>query len=275
MKPEHILQADLLDIIFLGRNKEYGAYTLRKYYASRLLHSFGVTFLLVLSLVIVNQVKSNFSDKIPALAVVPVHDVHLSNAPEPEKKKEVIKEIKKPLRQLAHKAYVVPKIVKDDIADKNLPEVKELENKIISNIDKTGNDVSNDELIVPVNDKGKGGEGQAVEKPAEVIEPTAPLVKAEVMPEFPGGMEAFKKFMLRNLRQPDLNEGEKIIVRVQFVVDADGSIKNMHILQSGGGLDNEVIRVVAKMPKWKPGIQNGRFVAVYFTLPVTFMGPDS
>jgi protein TonB len=226
-------------------------------------------------LVIVNQVKSNFSDKIPALAVVPVHDVHLSNAPEPEKKKEVIKEIKKPLRQLAHKAYVVPKIVKDDIADKNLPEVKELENKIISNIDKTGNDVSNDELIVPVNDKGKGGEGQAVEKPAEVIEPTAPLVKAEVMPEFPGGMEAFKKFMLRNLRQPDLNEGEKIIVRVQFVVDADGSIKNMHILQSGGGLDNEVIRVVAKMPKWKPGIQNGRFVAVYFTLPVTFMGPDS
>jgi protein TonB len=226
-------------------------------------------------LVIVNQVKSNFTDKIPALAVVPVHDVHLSNAPEPEKKKEVIKEIKKPLRQLAHKAYVVPKIVKDDIADKNLPEVKELENKIISNIDKTGNDVSNDELIVPVNDKGKGGEGQAVEKPAEVIEPTAPLVKAEVMPEFPGGMEAFKKFMLRNLRQPDLNEGEKIIVRVQFVVDADGSIKNMHILQSGGGLDNEVIRVVAKMPKWKPGIQNGRFVAVYFTLPVTFMGPDS
>jgi protein TonB len=238
------------------------------------MYSFGVTILLVLSLVIVNHVKQNFRDKIPALAVVPVHDVHLSNAPEPEKKKEVVKEIKKPVKHLAQKAYVVPKIVKDDIADKDLPEVKQLEDKVISNIDKSGSDVSNDELIVPTSDN-KGGEGQAIEKPAEVLEPTAPLVKAEVMPEFPGGMEAFKKFMLRNLRQPDLNEGEKIIVRVQFVVDADGSIKNMNILQSGGGLDNEVIRVVAKMPKWKPGIQNGRFVAVYFTLPVTFLGPDS
>jgi protein TonB len=48
----------------------------------------------------------------------------------------------------------------------------------------------------------------------------------------------------------------------------------MNILQSGGALDSEVLRVVAKMPKWKPGIQNGRFVPVYFTLPVTFMGPE-
>jgi protein TonB len=275
MKPENILQADLLDIIFLGRNKEYGAYTLRKNYDTRLLRSFAATIVFVLSLIIGQYIKSNyFRDQISNVPPVPVHDVHLSKIQEPEKKKEIIKETKKLQKQLAQKAYVVPKIVKDDQADKSLPEVKELENKIISNTDKTGIDVSNEEVIIPANNEGKG-EVQNNDQPIEVIEPTAPLVKAEVMPEFPGGMEAFKKFMLRNLRQPDLNEGEKIIVRVQFVVDADGSIKNMNILQSGGGLDNEVMRVVAKMPKWKPGIQNGRFVAVYFTLPVTFIGPDS
>jgi protein TonB len=71
-----------------------------------------------------------------------------------------------------------------------------------------------------------------------------------------------------------INYHEKIIVRVQFVVDFDGSIKQVNVLQSGGKLDGEVIRVVGKMPKWKPGVQNGRSVAVYFTLPVTFLGPE-
>ena len=161
------------------------------------------------------------------------------------------------------------------MADKNLPEVSELDNKIISNIDKDGGEADSDEVVIPAIENGKEGDGQNIEQPVEPVEPATPLIKAEVMPEFPGGMEAFKKFMLRNLRQPDLSEGEKVVVRVQFVVDADGSIKNMNILQSGGGLDSEVIRVVGKMPKWKPGVQNGRFVAVYFTLPVTFLGPDS
>jgi len=94
------------------------------------------------------------------------------------------------------------------------------------------------------------------------------------MPEYPGGMEAFKKFMLRHLRQPDLNAGEKVVVKIQFVVKADGVINRLKVVQSGGVLDDEVLRVARKMPKWKPGVQNGQFVAVYFTLPVTFLGPE-
>jgi protein TonB len=226
MKPENILQAELLDILFLNRNKEYGAYMLRKYYNSRLLRSFGITILIVSLLVFGQYIKSHFfEDKNSTLPVLFSQEISLIDAPQPENKKEVVKEIKKPLKQLAQKAYVVPKIVKDDLADKNIPDVEDLDNKLISSIDKDGSDVKNDEVFIPVNDDTKGGEGKEVE-PVDVVETTVPLLKAEIMPEFPGGMEAFKKFMMRHLRQQDLNEGEKVIVRVQFVVDAEGSIKH-------------------------------------------------
>ena len=273
MKPENILQADLLDLIFLNRNKEYGAYALRKHYDSRLLKSFAFTFLLALSFSIGQYLKSNFfKDEKAAFDAPLVHDVEFIKPAEPEKQKEIKKEIQKSPKQLAEKIYVVPKIVKDELADKDVPEVKELDNKMISNIDKEGEDAVADEVSIPA--ETFGDEAKGVVAPIEPVEVEVPLIKAEVMPEFPGGMEAFKKFMLKNLRQPDLNEGEKVVVRVQFVVDKEGAINNVVVLQSGGRLDGEVIRVVNKMPKWKPGLQNGKLVPVYFSLPVTFMGPE-
>ena len=93
------------------------------------------------------------------------------------------------------------------------------------------------------------------------------------MPEFPGGVEGLKRYLLRNLREPEgLQPGEKVVVLIRFVVDKDGSIDEATIVQSGGHFDQEVLRVIKKMPRWKPGIQNNRFVAVYYTLPVTFVG---
>lgn len=59
---------------------------------------------------------------------------------------------------------------------------------------------------------------------------------------------------------------------MQFVVNEDGSIGNAIIKKGiGGGCNEEAIRVVMNMPKWKPGMQNGRPVKVYYTLPITFM----
>lgn len=272
MKPENILQADLLDIIFINRNKDYGAYALRKNYDARLVKSFAITVLFSISLALAYYINTNFFNNNDIRLLIPVTDVKLEPAADQPKKKEEIKQVKKEIRQ-AVKAYTPLKIVPDNQVDKNVPEIQELDNKLIGSVDKSSEDFAEGQLALVPSDGNKDGKEVVAEKP-EIIEPTAPLVKAEIMPEFPGGMEAFKKFMLRQLRQPELNEGEKVIVRVQFVVDADGSIKQVNVLQSGGKLDGEVIRVVGKMPKWKPGVQNGRFVAVYFTLPVTFLGPE-
>ena len=91
--------------------------------------------------------------------------------------------------------------------------------------------------------------------------------------EFPGGQSAWMAFLSKHLRTPDeLNAGEKRTVLVRFTVSAEGSISNFEIIRSGGdAFDNEVVRVLKKMPKWKPAFQNGHNVSVIFTQPVTFM----
>lgn len=89
-------------------------------------------------------------------------------------------------------------------------------------------------------------------------------------------MQAWIAFLNRNLHAPqDLESGEKRIVNIRFHVDVDGTITNFQIIQSGGAaFDNEVIRVLKKMPKWMPALQAGQPVTISFTQPVTFVGPE-
>ena len=96
----------------------------------------------------------------------------------------------------------------------------------------------------------------------------------EQMPEFPGGMRAGLEFMARNLKYPAKAQeaGKQGRVIVQFIVQKDGSLSDLHVLRPvDPWLDAEAIRVIGSMPKWKPGMQDGQAVAVKFTLPVTFM----
>ena len=96
----------------------------------------------------------------------------------------------------------------------------------------------------------------------------------EQMPEYPGGMRAGLEFMARNLGYPTKarEAGKQGRVIVQFVVRKDGSLSDFKVLRPvDPWLDAEAIRVISTMPKWKPGIQDGKPVSVKFTLPVTFM----
>lgn len=93
------------------------------------------------------------------------------------------------------------------------------------------------------------------------------------MPEFPGGMDKVSRFLAKNVRYPAAARRANIQgrVAVRFVVAADGTISNATALSHfGGGLEEEAVRVVNKMPKWEPAIQDGKPVAVYFTLPISF-----
>ena len=95
----------------------------------------------------------------------------------------------------------------------------------------------------------------------------------EQMPEFPGGMAEFMKYVARNIKYPVLAQKENIQGRVivQFTVGKDGSTYDFIITRSVSPyLDAEAIRVLSNMPKWKPGMQRGQAVAVKFTVPVTF-----
>jgi len=98
-------------------------------------------------------------------------------------------------------------------------------------------------------------------------------VSVEVMPEFPGGTAALMKYLGSNIKYPTISQeaGSQGKVIVQFVVDKDGAISNPEVVRGiDPYLDKEAIRVISSMPKWKPGVQNGKKVRVKYTVPVVF-----
>ena len=95
----------------------------------------------------------------------------------------------------------------------------------------------------------------------------------EQMPSFPGGMEALMQYLAKNMRYPVEAQKNKVQGRVVvgFIVSKDGDIKKAHILRGvDPELDAEAIRVIESMPRWMPGMQRGKAVAVSYTLPVMF-----
>ncbi len=99
------------------------------------------------------------------------------------------------------------------------------------------------------------------------------LEKAEVMPQFPGGDQAMMKFVAENVQYPQEARDKEISGRVMvgFIVEKDGSVNEVKVVKGiGGGCDEEAVRVVKAMPKWKPGKQKGKPVRVHYTLPLTF-----
>lgn len=107
----------------------------------------------------------------------------------------------------------------------------------------------------------------------EVVDEDIIVDVAEIMPEFPGGMAALMKYLGTNIKYPTISQemGSMGRVIVQFVVDKDGTITNPTVARGVDAyLDKEAIRVVSSMPKWKPGMQNGKRVRVKYTVPVVF-----
>ena len=99
----------------------------------------------------------------------------------------------------------------------------------------------------------------------------------EQMPEFPGGDKGFHQFIADNVKYPAeaKEKGIRGIVYVNFIVEPDGSISDIRVLRGiDGGCDEEAVRVVESMPKFKPGMQNGETVRVSYTVPVIFRLED-
>ena len=98
-------------------------------------------------------------------------------------------------------------------------------------------------------------------------------VVVEEMPEYPGGMRAMNEYLAANIKYPQtaLEKGIQGKVFVSFVIEHDGSVSNVKVTRSiGGGCDEEAVRVIKSMPKWRPGKQMGKTVRVSYTLPVSF-----
>ncbi|MBP6022147.1 energy transducer TonB [Ferruginibacter sp.] len=267
MKTELILKSDVLDILFENRNKAYGAYDLRKFYDNRLMKSLAA----MLGIVLVLSAFTFMPDKKKTVEMQ--EDLITTTIfTQPEKKVEPV--VKKETPAAAQTPVSTKIFVKNIvITTDSVPPID-----VITDNDRFANKTSDATGSGPgiVQPPAGDGDGKGtITEPVktEPVDNVTPTETAEEMPSFPGGMEALKKFLQRNLTNPrDLEDGEMVSVRIKFVVGYDGKLKGFTTVQDGGEeFNKEVVRVLKKMPEWVPGKTRGQNVSVYYVIPVKFV----
>lgn len=261
--------SDWCDLVFQGKNKSYGAYALRQSSSKRHLIAFGAIILFVGAV----SALPSFWDKIKPEerlgGTTEANVISIIEQQEEEPKDEIIqREVTPPPPELrrAEISFTPPVIV--ETVDENremrsqteLNENRSLQISVVDNLNgSTDPNAIPTELITE--------HRQVVEEPTTVFE------SVEQMPKFPGGDTELMRFISSNMKYPPIAAENGIEGRVvlRFVVDKTGKVSDISILRSiDPSLDKEAMRVVKSMPKWIPGMQNGRAVSVYYTLPVLF-----
>ena len=271
MEANKILSADVLDILFEGKNKEYGAYDLRKSYNRRITRALIITAsVAALALggsYLASALKSKDDGK------VKLTEMTLQEVKQEEKKEPPPPPPPPPPKQeppkVEMKQFTPPVIKKDEEVEKPPPPQEELKDVKIAEINQEG--IKDDNIATPVVvDEGKG----VVEVKKEEDENKI-FDKVEIEAAFPGGDAKWRQYLERNANgqvatDNGAPEGTYTTV-VQFVVDKEGNISDVKALTNHGyGMEQEAIRVIQKGPKWTPAVQNGRQVKAYRKQPITF-----
>jgi len=265
--------SDWCEIIFEGRNKNYGAYALRKTSSKRHMTAFvvGVVFVGIIAAIpsFLKAVKPDKSN----LGGVNTEFV-LSELVKPDEIPEenvIRQETAPPPPPMRATIQYTPPIITDDSQVDEAREMKateellEKKDLLISNT--TFEAGSTDANAIDPRDLQ---EHQVI---IEKTEPDKPFTSVEQMPQFQGGDGELMRFIGTNLKYPTIaaENGIEGRVVIRFVVGKDGNVSDAQIVRSlDPSCDKEAIRVVKSMPRWVPGMQNGRPVPVYYTLPVLF-----
>lgn len=271
------------DLVFADKNKEFGAYQLRK--SSDRRHNLAVLFTLiglviVFIMIIAWSKYSDYRAEQEALALQEQREKMASaslieqdttepdvdDEPEEQKFEQEIPEVPEEVLatvQVTQIAIVDADKVKNEVM--TMDEQKE---------DNTARGVVNQEGSDDA-DKFKAVQQQVIvkEPEPEVKKEEEIFVAVEQQAEFPGGQAALMKWLGNNIRYPEAAAQNDIQGRVivRFVVEKDGSIGHANVVKGvDKDLDKEALRVVKKMPRWQPGKNNGVAVRSYFNLPVTF-----
>ncbi|CDC27191.1 siderophore-mediated iron transport protein TonB [Prevotella sp. CAG:386] len=268
-----------VEMVFAGKNKEYGAYQLRKGTSGR---NIKALLILVIAAAIVGGflawkvIEQKQAEEQQAYMEAMELAKLQQQAKKEEKKKEPVKPKIEPKKEIPvareTQKFTAPVIKKDEL-------VKE-ENQV-KQMDKL------DEKVAVGTENKEGTKDRLAEAVrsdiAVAAPPPPPAPKPEVsnkvfdvveeMPHFPGGAAALQAFLSSNTKYPVVAQenGVQGRVIVSFVVERDGSITDVRVVRSvDPSLDREASRVVRSMPRWSPGKQNGSAVRVKYTVPVVF-----
>ncbi|EKT4499409.1 energy transducer TonB [Flavobacterium psychrophilum] len=249
MSKLNINKNEWLELVFEGKNKEYGAYQLRQENGKTTMKAFFSAIALISGIALLPVVLSSFTKK-PVIVAIPTMYCPITPVNLQPKKEEP----KTP------KTNAIPVVVKKQDAPKTeIPETKPTNN----NTTKTGNNPE-------TGNTNTGGGGEIIlpiEKP--INDPFSPET-LDRNPNFPGGINEFLKTVGKKFTTPELDEEKTIKILVYFVVERDGTLSNITVPDNPGfGLDIEAIRVLkAIKTKWEPGIYKGKPVRTSYSLPI-------
>ncbi len=260
MKAETTIPKGWEDIVFENRNKDYGAYFIRKTYSKHVVIA-SVLALLIISFVlafpsIAALFKSDVVVEKPRLRTTVSLEqpppINPDQPPPPNIPPPPVKTIIK---------FLPPKVTdKEVVEEEKMPTIEEIKKNETGseNVEGTGEVVFDEPVQEVVKDEGDGNKVFTfVEQSAEPV----------------GGMEAFYKYLNKNFKYPPAAKrmGIEGTVYVKFVIEPTGAISGAEVARGfNGECDREAVRVISMMPKWKPGRQSGRAVRQAYTLPIKF-----
>jgi protein TonB len=262
MEVNKILSANILDLVFDNRNKEYGAYELRVTYPDRVRKSMIIVFIIAAAAVGGAALASSIKPSPGHTKISP--DIYITDIPKkedipPEKPKPVTPPETRTLR------VTVPVVAPDDKVPDPMPEEKD---KFETKFDIVTRDGPPDEGFVKTTDD--------IDQGTKLIEPKSdpgPAIFVEVDAKFVGNWE---RFLTRTLNpEVPISNGApagRYNVIIQFVVDLEGNVSDIKALTAHGyGMEEEAIRALKRATKWEPAIQNGHPVKAYRKQPITFV----
>jgi len=280
MQNLNFLETELLDILFRGKNKEYGAYALRKNYPVRVKQAMGITVLFLLLFYATHQLLPKGETPLTITPIVcelpdiqPLDDIEFVRTgvpPAPIYEQLLTTSIP---TDIVETAEVPPVEINPEVSMEN-PTVNNGEGPTTLNPDLAGTGGTGS-APPGLGETGGGTESglpAATPTPKEKIDFT-PREYAEVMPLFPGGESAMLEYLRSRIQYPKqaIEFDVEGTVFVQFVVNTTGRISQVKVLKGlGQGCDREAVRVIKSMPAWSPGTQDGHKVNVSFVLPVQF-----
>lgn len=270
-----IFETRWIELVFEGKNKEYGAYQLRQENPKTTVKALLLATTLFCLLFTIPMILNLFGEKqiadskpIPGDILIirdvvfpPKNEPEKADALPPAKKEEPKKEINKEI--LADPTVVDKEKTKTDIATNEEAET----NPSQGSTEGTGTAPSSGGSIGggTDDDNNSGGDGEGETPKGPYVEATL-----DVRPAFPGGIDNFYKYVSKNFKTPEMDTEKAVKVYVSFVIEKDGSMTDIRVPRNPGyGLDKEAIRVLKSLKtKWSPGMIKGKPVRTAYSLPI-------
>jgi protein TonB len=271
MEANQILQSDILDILFEGKNKSYGAYDLRKTYHKRIETALAVVLLLIVAAIVSSFIASKFRGDYVAPPIVSAERTII------ELKKDKPKPIPlpkpNPPAHVATAQYTVPVITKNQLVVEPPVDVKQLEKMRIDFRTTLGTD---DPSIVNLPEDVIGTNVGAKPVSRKTKEDSVVMI-VEIEASFPGGEKAWQRYIQIAITSQleEFTDKDYGTCVVQFIVDKSGKVSGVTATtMKGTKLAEIAVNTIRKGPDWTPAVQNGSYVTARRVQPVTLLNPN-